>query len=246
MWRDRMETSMNALSSDNFDSAKIIPSILTDSQKTFFSDLSTFSELDPQPEIIQLDVIDGIFAPELTVEPSILNQDLVVSTLDAIQVDLHLMTVDPIDYVHEVYENQSVRAVIAQIEKIHSLTEFLEEVKANHLLAGFALDVYTPFESIDQAFLPELKVVQIMGGQAGSQGQTFAPQIIEKIKAAQEAREALALDYEIYVDIGMNPTTIPQAKQAGADGFVVGSYLQKENPQLAWEELNQALENERE
>jgi pentose-5-phosphate-3-epimerase len=56
----------------------------------------------------------------------------------------------------------------------------------------------------------------------------------------------LGLKYEIYVDIGMNPETILMAKEAGADGFVIGSYLQQEDPQAAWEELTQIIENEHE
>ena len=221
---------------------KVIPGILTDNSRKFFEDLSTFSQLDPQPEIIQLDIIDGQFTPELTVEPNILNQDEVVDALAGTKVDLHLMTVDPIDYVHEVYENQSVRAVIAQVEKIHSLTEFVEEVKANHFLVGFSLDLYTPFEAIDAQVLMDTQIVQIMGGQAGQQGQAFEETVLAKVKEAAQVREDLGLEYEIYVDIGMNPETIPQAIEAGANGFVVGSYLQKEDPQAPWEDLLSAIE----
>lgn len=221
----------------------LMPSILTDDSRLFLSQLDLFTQLEPQPSIIQLDILDGQFAPELTVEPNILNQDQVVDLLQGTKIDLHLMTVDPIDYVHEVYENQSVRAIIGQVERMSSLREFLEEVKANHFAAGFALDLYTPFEEIEPELLAELQVVQIMGSHAGRQGQPFQPIVIDKIKEAYQVRQDLGLSYQILVDIGMNPTTLPSAKSAGADGFVIGSYLQSEDPQAAWEELSQVIEN---
>jgi ribulose-phosphate 3-epimerase len=243
-----MEPSMNYDDQPTWeqDSNKLMPSILTDDSRACLDQIELFAQLDPQPTLIQLDILDGQFAPELTVEPNILNQDRVVAALQGTKVDLHLMTVDPIDYVHEVYENQSVRAVIGQVERMYSVREFLEEVKANHLLAGLSLDLYTPFEEIDPDLLAELQVVQIMGGQAGRQGQPFQAIVLDKIKEANQARQDLGLKYEIYVDIGMNPETILMAKEAGADGFVIGSYLQQEDPQAAWEELTQIIENEQE
>jgi len=228
------------------DSNKLMPSILTDDSRLCLAQIELFSQLEPQPALIQLDIIDGQFAPELTVEPNILNQDRVVDALQGTKIDIHLMTQDPIDFVHEVYENQVVRAVIGQVERMYSLREFLEEVKANHFLAGFSLDLYTPFEEIDPDLLAELQVVQIMGGQAGRQGQPFQSIVLDKIKEAYQARQDLGLKYEIYVDIGMNPETLPLVKAAGADGFVIGSYLHQDDPQAAWEELTQIIENEQE
>ena len=215
---------------------RIIPGILSEDPRFVQSEIAELAQLDPQPNLLQIDILDGEFAPELTIEPNRLKE----FDLHGAQVDIHLMTVEPIDYVSEVRGMSEVRAVIAQIERLHSQAEFIEEVQECHFMPGFSLDLYTPFESLDMDLLTQVGVIQIMGGQAGSQGQTFHDSVLDKIREAAEYRQGLGLEYEILVDIGMNPDTIPAVLQAGADGVVVGSYLQQADRENAWEELLQA------
>ena len=213
--------------------ASVIPGILSDDPKFVQREIEALADLDPVPERIQIDILDGEFAPELTIEPNLLHN----LTLYDFEVDMHLMTVEPIDFVSEVKDLDRVRTVIAQIERLHSQAEFIEEVHQCHFEPGLSLDLYTPFESIDHTILHQLAVVQIMGGKAGAQGQSFREIVLDKIREAAQTKQELGLEYEIIVDIGMNPRTIPLVLDAGADSVVVGSYLQKPDRQTAWEDL---------
>lgn len=213
----------------------IIPGINTDQPKLVQQSLDTFAQLEPQPERIQLDILDGEFATELTVEPNLLH-DL---QLPDLTIDLHLMTLEPIDYVSEVRGIRQVQTIIAQIERMHSQAEFLDEVQANYFEAGLALELYTPFESIDQNLLPQLHVIQVLAGKTGFSGQSFNDIVLPKIREIRQAKEDLQLECQIYVDIGMNPATLPVVQQAGADGAVVVSYLQRPDCQQAWEDLRE-------
>jgi ribulose-phosphate 3-epimerase len=133
-----------------------------------------------------------------------------------------------------------------------SQTEFVAEAEAGGVAAGLSLDIFTPFESLETSILSKLNVIQIMGGQLGEQGNQFNPLALEKIKLASGYRQSHNLSYKICVDVGMNPQTIPQVKLAGADAFVVGSYLfhqvegdnlsfQSTNYQIAWDQLLSAV-----
>lgn len=234
---------------NNQSTLEIIPAIYAPTPEEAQQQWEHWQQLDPPPQTVQADIIDGEFAPELTVEPNFFNEDLFIqhsTDQGDTKIDLHLMTIEPIDYVHEVYNHHNIRYVIGQIERMYNLQEFVDEVVANHLQPGLALDLNTPFEEIDLAVLSQLQVVQVMGGQAGWQGQSFQAKIIDKIKQIKEVQQDLQYEFAIMVDIGMNPETISQAAQAGANKFVVGSYLQSTNSdqrQKNWEELQEVINN---
>jgi ribulose-phosphate 3-epimerase len=215
---------------------EIIPGINSDDPQFVQAELDAFAELDPVPKHIQLDVTDGEFAPELTIEPNLLRE----MNRHDLTIDVHLMTLEPIDYVHELHGVSGIGTVIAQIERMSSEAEFVEEVLANHLSAGLALELYTPFEEIDQQVLSQLQVVQVLAGPTGPSGQPFNEFVLEKIREIAQYKQELQLEFQILVDIGMNPQTIPLVKSAGANGAVVVSYLQKPDRQATWQQLQEA------
>ena len=97
---------------------KLHPSLLTDSVDQYQQQLELIlsSQL---IEVAQVDVIDGHFADNITLTPA----DLVNFDYGQLQLDFHLMTEEPMDYVYELIEHQDllpVRAVIAQVERMSS------------------------------------------------------------------------------------------------------------------------------
>lgn len=212
---------------------RVVPAILRTELSQVETDLQALSQLEPRPELVQIDILDGEYAPELSIEPNVLQNTM----LPDFQLDLHFMTLEPIDYVSELLGLEQVRTIIGQVERMSSQSEFIEEVQQSHFFPGFSLNLFTPFEAIDPGLLNLTQVVQVMGGQAGTQGQTFHESALAVIREAVEYKRELGLEYEIVVDIGMNPQTIPAVLEAGADRVVVGSYLQQPDRQKAWEEL---------
>jgi ribulose-phosphate 3-epimerase len=223
----------------------IIPAILEDSPEMVAEQLDRLRQLQPPPEIVEIDIIDGDFAPNLTIDTEQLSE----LETQPFQLDVHLMTLDPTDLVYQIRQGmergQVIRTVIAQVERLHSFQEFVEEVQANHFQVGFALDLYTPVEAIEQQWWPEIQLVSVLGGMAGQQGQEFQAQTLEKVKELAQLKQEQGLTFEIRVDIGMDIDTIPQAKTAGANSFAVGSRLKKlrgDAQQEKWEKLWEALE----
>lgn len=201
----------------------IYPAILTDSIEKVQEQVNQAKDLS-DVSTVQIDVLDGKFADNLTVTPA----DLPQIDWGELQVDIHLMVDEPLDYVYElidVKEQVPVRAVIGQIEKMSNQDHFLEDIQKNEWLPGVSLDVFTPIDSLEAATLDRIKVIQVMGIEAGFQGQTFKAIALEKIE--QLAKPCKELGIELVVDGGVNLETIEAIAKAGATSAAVGSALWK-------------------
>jgi ribulose-phosphate 3-epimerase len=199
----------------------IYPAILSDQRSVVQQQLDLAVD-DGDVETVQIDIIDGRFSDNITISPA----DLPDFTWGDLQCDLHLMTEEPLDFVYELLDVKDVvpvRAVIAQVERMSSQSHFLEEVQKHDWLPGLSLDIFTPFDAVDASSLPFLKVLQLMGIEAGSQGQELKPQVFEKI--SQIAVPCRSLGIELLVDGGVNAATIRQLAKAGVTGVAVGSAL---------------------
>jgi ribulose-phosphate 3-epimerase len=56
-------------------------------------------------------------------------------------------------------------------------------------------------------------------------GQSFIPDVLEKVRVARKEIDERGLDVEIEIDGGINVDTAPLAAEAGADIFVAGSAI---------------------
>ncbi|MEX0895810.1 MAG: hypothetical protein WDZ94_02630 [Patescibacteria group bacterium] len=204
----------------------IYPALLSDSLAQLQEQLDRIQPVDAL-ETVQIDVIDGYFADNMTVTPS----DLPELNFGRLRCDIHLMTIDPLDYVHELvprHDELPIRAVIAQVEKMHHQDHFLEEVQKQGWEPGLSLDIFTPIaEGIEEDSWQFLKVVQLMSIEAGFQGQQFNDLVLEKVTELQQIAADRKLDFEIMLDGGINQDTITKVSQAGVKSVVVGSALWK-------------------
>jgi ribulose-phosphate 3-epimerase len=98
---------------------------------------------------------------------------------------------------------------------------WLDYLASNGVDAALAISPDTPVEVVEP-YLPLLKQVLVMTVKPGFGGQSFLPESISRIKSV---REIVGSDFDIEVDGGINDQTIKLAENAGANIFVVGSYL---------------------
>ena len=190
--------------------------------------------------VVQIDVLDGIFADNLTLSPF----DFAGHDFGNLKLDFHLMIEEPLDAVYELKDVKSylpVRAVIGQVEKMSHQAHFLEEVKKEEWLPGLSLNLHTPLEAVDENSWEMVKVVQLMSIEAGFQGQQFVPMTLEKIEELAALRLDKSLQFEILVDGGVKPELIDELKAVGADGVAVGSAIwQEKNQQSVYKKLIQS------
>ena len=216
---------------------KFYPSILSDSIEEVEYQLQVAQSL-KSVETVQIDIVDGLFADNLTITPT----DLLSSEFGKLKLDFHLMVDEPMDFVHEIIDaldQLPVRAVIAQIEHLSYPDELIKELKTHQLEIGLSLDLHTPIDEIKTEIYQELGLVQLMAVEAGFQGQVLQDSIYLKIKQLKQFLSEQNLKPEIIVDGGIKANNLVKLKKSGINALVVGSLLwSADNPQDIAAQLN--------
>lgn len=221
----------------------VYPAILSDSVQTVTDQIAEAQQL-PGVQTVHIDVLDGVFADNLTVAPL----DLIDAAFGELMVDFHLMVEEPIDYVLELIQHKQdlpFRALIGQIEHMSSQKFFVEEVKKQGWKAGLALDLFTPVEEIDEAAWQYLDVVLLMTVEAGFQGQKFHPQALQKIPELRENAQKYGKTIEIVIDGGIEESVLKMIHDSGAESVAVGSHLWRaENPESMVQQAHMSPERQ--
>ncbi|MFA6814139.1 MAG: hypothetical protein GX943_03690 [Candidatus Pacebacteria bacterium] len=202
---------------------QISPAILTDSLATFSQQLELVKEV-PEIKTIQIDIVDAIFADNITLNPS----DLVDFDFGKLLIDFHLMTEEPMDYVWELIDcgqQLPTQSVIAQVEKMSYQLDFLEEVKKAGWQAGLAINLFTPLETIEEAAWEYLDQVLLMAVEAGEQGQGFNFSVFAKIEELKILIKKFNKESKISIDGGIKIEQLKFLQKAGVDQIAVGSAL---------------------
>lgn len=187
--------------------------------------------------LVQIDVIDGWFADNVTITPT----DFLELDFGQLQIDLHLMTEEPMDFVFEALEFKDklpIVSITAQIEHMTSQTAFVEQVKSVGWQVGLSLDLFTPAFAIDNDMWSKLDMVQVMGIEAGFQGQEFANQALETIQEVRETLKKHEINLLVMVDGGVKSSNLPVIFGTGVDRVMVGSAIwQAERPEEVYRQL---------
>lgn len=217
----------------------ITPAILTDQLQTVQDEVNRILQFSPKATAVQVDIIDGEYADNLTIEAASLQE----ITFQNLAVDLHLITIEPGHILPELQGIANLRTVIAQVERMSSIPEFIAAVKEDlKCQVGLSLDLFTTIEALEEDLenvADEISVIQIMGNHAGSQGQELHPTALQTLRGVVEYRQKHHLNWEISVDVGMKPETIAEVKKIGATEVIVGSYLQGDQAPERWQALQQ-------
>jgi ribulose-phosphate 3-epimerase len=170
---------------------------------------------------VQIDIIDGVFADNKTVEPSVL------SNIDTnLKLDFHLMVDEPINWV-EKCADAGVDRIIGQIEKMSSQVEFVGKVTSAGLKVGLAIDLGTPVSKLDSLVLNNLDVVLVMSVPAGFGGQKFDRLALLRINELNEIRSRDNMSFAICDDGGITLEWIDDVRREGADEVSIGRRIFK-------------------
>lgn len=90
--------------------------------------------------------------------------------------------------------------------------------------AGFSVKPQTPIEPFLD-LVEEADLVLIMSVNPGYGGQSFMPEVLPKAEALKKARDEKNPECRIEIDGGINAETAKEAKAAGVDTLVAGSYV---------------------
>ena len=167
---------------------------------------------------LHLDVMDGLFVPNLSFGQPVVRAIRAVTTLP---LDVHLMIQDPGRYLDS-FAQAGADILTIHLEASVHLHRNLQQIKALGLQAGVALNPHTPVESL-WPVLPDLDLVCLMSVNPGFGGQAFIPATMNKLAALDRYRKEHCLTFRIEIDGGVDLLNTASLMQAGADVLVAGN-----------------------
>ena len=160
--------------------------------------------------------MDGHFVPNITIGAPVVGA--IRRHFPGAFLDVHLMISDPDSYVRS-FREAGASLITVHAEATHHLHRTIQVTKGTGAQVGVSLNPHTP-ESVLDYVLDELDLVLVMSVNPGFGGQKFIP-MAAKIA---ELRDMIG-DRNVHIEIdgGVDPTTAPLVRAAGADVLVAGS-----------------------
>ena len=190
-------------------------------------------------EWIHLDVMDGIFVPNITFGPPIVKAMRPHSDLFF---DAHLMIHEPVRYV-QAFADAGADMITFHVEAAEDIAETISVIKEAGCKVGLAFNPATPLDGLEE-YLNDLDMVLLMSVNPGFGGQSFID-ITDKLKTLSVMIAKLDKEVLIQVDGGINVSTITRVVQSGANVIVAGSAVfGKPDRCAALEALRQAMKEE--
>lgn len=169
---------------------------------------------------IHVDVMDGMFVPNLTLGPPIIEA---LRPHSHLPFDVHLMIEKPERYLAD-FCDAGADVLTVHAETCPHLHRTLTEIRRLGCKAGVSLNPSTPVNVIENV-LDQLDLVLIMSVNPGFGGQSFIPNSLNKLAEVR----AMIGDRPIHLEVdgGISPKNVDAVREAGANVLVAGSAVFK-------------------
>ena len=195
---------------------KVSPSILT-CDFAHAADAVRFVA-DSGADMVHLDVMDGVFVPNLSFGPPVI---AALRPHTDLFFDVHLMMQHPRRLL-PAFAKAGADLINIHLECADPIRETLEDIRALGKQAAVTLKPTTPAEEAFP-YLDLVDMVLVMTVEPGFGGQSFMADMMPKVTALREEITRRGLSVSIQVDGGIGAATAPVAAAAGADVAVMGS-----------------------
>ena len=170
-------------------------------------------------DIIHLDVMDGVFVPNITFGIKMVADLKKIATKP---LDCHLMIVSPEKYVKKFAEAGADYITVHYEACKENLANVLKLIKSCGVKCGLVINPDTPVEKIVNE-IPLCDMVLVMSVFPGFGGQSFISDVLVKVSEIHDIIDKNHYNCLIEIDGGINPKTAIAAKKAGCDVLVAGS-----------------------
>ncbi|MEK9196607.1 MAG: hypothetical protein AAB914_04525 [Patescibacteria group bacterium] len=203
--------------------AILCPTVLATTEEEYNSQIKLATNLTKR---IQVDLMDGVFAPSKSV-----GFDKVWWPAD-VHADVHLMYQNPHDYLDQLIKLKPHMVIIHAEADAHHM-HFAAELHKHDIKAGIAILADTTVDSIEQ-IIHSFDHILVFGGKLGYFGGQPDLGILSKVDQIKEHHP----DVEIGWDGGVSDQNAKQLAEGGIDVLNAGGYIQKaDNPQANYDKI---------
>ena len=169
--------------------------------------------------------MDNHYVPNLTIGPMVC-QSLRDYGITA-PIDVHLM-VKPVDQLIKSFSKAGATYITFHPEASEHVDRSLQLIKSNNCKAGLVLNPATSLSVLENCW-DKLDMILLMSVNPGFGGQEFIQPVLEKVLKLRSMIDEKGLDIRLEVDGGIKLDNIAEVASAGADTFVSGSAIFKED-----------------
>ncbi len=171
-------------------------------------------------DFVHVDVMDGHFVPNLTIGPVVVSA---IAKAASKPLDIHLMVQNNTFFV-ELFAPLKPEFISFHIEEEKHPHRLIQKIRSLGIRPAIVLNPHTPPEAIE-FLLADLDMVLVMSVNPGFGGQSFIPNVVEKIERLKLLRDRINPDCLIEIDGGVSDKNIEMLRDAGVDVCVAGSYV---------------------
>ena len=195
---------------------KIAPSILS----ADFSRLGAeVARIAGEADLLHVDVMDGHFVPNLTIGPPVVAS---LRPQTELFLDCHLMVDNP-DVLLDDFAQAGADRCIVHVE-LGNPRPLFDRMRTLGMGVGLVLNPPTEVDAV-LPYLDEIDLLLVMSVNPGWGGQSFIPEVLDKVRIVRKEIDARQLAVEIEIDGGINVETAHLAAEAGCDVLVAGSAI---------------------
>lgn len=206
--------------------AIVSPSLLAADFLHLDSDIQMIN--DSEAEWLHLDVMDGVFVPNISFGFPVLEA---VASKCKKALDVHYMIVHPEQYIKQTAKLGAMMMNV-HYEACTHLHRTIQEIHDAGMKAGVTLNPSTPV-SVLEDIIVDVDMVLLMSVNPGFGGQKFIENTIAKVKRLKKLINESGSKALVEVDGGVQAETAPRLVAAGVDVLVSGSYVFKVPDPLA-------------
>ncbi|MDH3982175.1 MAG: ribulose-phosphate 3-epimerase [Kiritimatiellaceae bacterium] len=171
---------------------------------------------------IHVDVMDGVFVPNISFGPDVVKMSAATVSIPQ---NVHLMVQRPQDHL-EKFVKAGSDTIQIHIEADCDIPETLAAIREMGKRPAITVNPETPVESIFQCLENRwVDEVLFMSVHPGFGGQKYIAYVEEKVATARRMADWV----DIAIDGGIDDQTVVPAAASGANLFVAGSYLYRQD-----------------
>ncbi len=197
---------------------KLSPSVLACNFSHLGEDIKKVEEAGVQ--YLHLDVMDGIFVPNISFGPCVIKS---IRPLSKLVFDTHLMITEPIRYIDD-FKKAGADIITIHYESCSNQIETLEYIRSLGIRSSISIKPATP-AFVLEPILKYVDMVLIMSVEPGFGGQSFISETLESVRAIAAMRKKFGYDFEIEIDGGITLNNVKNVIEAGVDVVVAGSSI---------------------